>query len=356
MSVYKRDSRGNIVKRGEGTWWIDFTIDGKRYKKALRGIKTKAEAERIESHKRLEVYEGRYGKEREAITFDDFVNKVYLPHAKNSIKSFYYYERFAGIFCRYFKAKSLNEITAADIEAFRQYRRDNPTRTGAGRKLATINREVMQLSSIFKLAVDLGYCESNPARKIKPYKTHNRRTRVLLPEEERRLLEAMTGTLAKYRPIILLLLHTGMRLGEVVGLRWDYVDLSKGVIILPAGTTKNDKSRTLPLNDEAMKTLSELLTQSQGKGRVFAGRGFTGQHASKLIASVCDRIGLPDVTAHTLRHTFATRLMERNLNPLHVKELLGHATLRMTDHYTHIGLEALRQSVNILNHRADDRG
>ena len=63
---------------------------------------------------------------------------------------------------------------------------------------------------------------------------------------------------------------------------------------------------------------------------------------------LCDQIEMPDVTLHTLRHTFDTRLIEQNVNPFVVKELMGHATLKMTEHYSHIGVSELHQAVKTL--------
>lgn len=348
MPVYKRSPRGTVVKRGKGIWYYDFTIKGKRYKQALRGIKTEAQAKRIESLKRQEVYEGRYTPELEPMTFQRFVDKVYTPRRKRTIRSFHYYEPFIRIFCGYFGAKLLKEIKPADIEAYRNYRHSEPSKHGRPFQLASLNREMMMLSSVFRLAVDLEYLEANPCRKIKPYKAISQRTRVLHPDEVEKLLNALTGTSEKFRPVVLLLLHTGMRLGEGLALRWNWIDLDKGEIILPAEVTKTGRPRALPLNERALSVLTGLRSEAHSTGKVFAGKGFHKAHVSKVIAVTCDRIGMPDVTAHTLRHTFATRLVANNANLAHVKELMGHSSWKMTERYTHLSTEALKGTVKML--------
>lgn len=352
MAVYKRNSRGQIVKRGDGTYYYDFTINGVRYKQALRGITTEAQAKRIESLKRQEVYEGRYTPELEPMSFQRFIDDVYRPRRKRTIKSFYYYEGFIKIFCKYFGSKLLKDIKPAEIEAYRNYRQSQPSKHGRAFSLASLNREMMMLSSVFRLAVDLEYREANPCRKIKPYKAISQRTRVLQPNEVEKLLNALTGTSEKLHAVVLLLLHTGMRLGEGLALRWNWIDLDKGEIILPAEITKTGKPRALPLNEKALAVLTSLHSEAHAAGKVFTGEGFSKGHVSKLIAETCDRIGMPDVSAHTLRHTFATWLIEKGANPLHIKELLGHTTLKMAQRYMHISTEALRQTVKILESSA----
>lgn len=351
MSVYRRNSQGYIIKRGDGTWWYDFVIDGRRYKRALRGIRTRKEAEAIESQVRASVYCGTYGKQREAIEFTKFAETIYLQHAKVHLKgSFENVSRFVKHCCRYFKNKPLDEITRGDIEAFRQHRLNTPANGQQQKKPNTINREMMQLSGIFTLAVKREYLQSNPVKGLTPFKANNQRERVITPAEEKLLLDAASE---KLRPIIVLGLNTGLRLGSLVGLKWGYVDLERREIAFPSGTMKNGKRLVIPINDTAHQVLTRLHETSGKKANVFAGVGYTRHNISVAISNLCDRIGLTDVTAHTMRHTFATRLMERNINPLHVKELLGHSSLRMTAGYTHIGLDALRESVKTLVNSSD---
>jgi integrase len=260
MLVYPIDGKGYIIKGGKPpyhAYLVKFSYENRTYKKTFKGISEK-DAKKLEAKMRMEVYSGTYGKKPVTLPFQSFVDEVYLPHVRKTIKVAYNYERLITVFCGYFKNKLLSEITTADIEGFRKHRQNTPRRYGGKRSLNTINREVGELSALFSFAVRLGYCPANPCSKVKRYKVSNRRERVLLPEEEERLLASLTGTKAKYRPLVILYLNTGMRLSEAVLLQWDWIDFEQRRIVLPASMTKNGKPRLVSLNDEALRALQEL--------------------------------------------------------------------------------------------------
>lgn len=343
MSVRKRGSR----------FYYDFMINRVRYRSVVPEARTRKQAEQVETQKRVEVFEGRYGKPTGLGIFEEFVRETYLPWSKQHKKSYYHDERYAEIICEFFKGKTFREISPLTIEHFKRQRREGITQRGEQRNMGTVNRELAQLSSIFSLAVDYDYCELNPCRKVKLFTVHSRRERVLTPDEETRLLEAMTGRLERYRPIVILALHTGMRRGEIMRLRWQDVDFSRNEIRIPVGSTKSGKGRVLPINAVLRTMLIEMQSKGNSGGRVFSGIGYTAGEVSKRISKVCDEIGLDDVTLHTCRHTFATRLKDQNVNPFTIRDLMGHATLRMTNDYTHTTPEMLQRAVELLEKRPD---
>lgn len=367
--VYKRDKvTGCVVDDdAEGTWYIAFPVTGRpRVKMALPGIRTRRQAEQIRQKKILDAYLGNDFDKSKNLTFEQFVKTVYLPYQKDHLSSYDPYERFALKASRFFKNKMLREIAndPAEIERFRRHLRETPVKRGKNvtRKkpeLSTVNLGITRLSGIFTLAVRLKYCTDNPCSAIKAFKVDNTRTRVLSVKEEREiLLPALTGLYAKYRPIVMLALYTGMREGEIANLRWEWVNFEKeddGVIELPKGkATKNRKGREVPLNAVSRKVLEELRTEGQSKGRVFNGKGFTPHNVCVVIARLCDRIGLPDVTMHTFRHTVATRFDELGINPRHAQDVLGHSKQKQTADYTHPSRESLSKSVKKLESYSDN--
>ncbi len=388
MSVYKRDKTGKKVKDKEpGTWNYDFMYDGVRYRKALPKIKTKTEAEAAENAKYIEVttdvtarlqdltdqvrilkseLEVRNRAEIEAkknrnkagdqeIEFEEFVNTVYLPEKQTyNPETYFQFAHIAKIFCAHFKGKMMHEIATADVRAFRRTRAEGLTNRGRPRALASLNRERNQLSGIFELAVDNEVIIANPVHKVKPYPVDNAREKVLEPEEEAKLFDALTGDRAKLKPVALLVLNTGLRLREAVELKWDQVDLSdnedgRKITIKGKAKGQKKKKRAIPLNDVALDLLKELRAKCDGKGFVFSERGMSHIRVCHAFSKICDEIGLPDVTMHTLRHTFATRLARRgDVNMEQVRKLMGHSDMRMTQRYSHLNDESLRETVKKL--------
>jgi len=385
MAVYKRDNKGRRVPDEKpGIWCYDFMEDGVRYRKSLRHVETKSKAEAIEIAKRFEVLTGvaclkgmeeemrrlreeiaalksNKGRSQE-IEFERFVETVYLPHKeKFNPETYCLFKRMAKVFCAHFKGKMMHEITPADVQAFRQKRAEGKTNRGAARALATLNRERNQLSGIFSLAVENEIIVSNPCHKVKLFPLDNTREKVLEPEEEKKLFDALTGKKAKLRPIVLLILNTGLRLREATELKWEQVNLSdnedrREIRIRGKGRGKKKKLRIIPLNDVAFNLLMGLREACNGKGKVFSGRGLSFWAVGYNISKICDEIGLPDVTVHTLRHTFATRLTERgDVNLGQVSKLMGHSDLKTTQRYLHLNDRNLRETIKKLE-KSDSEG
>src|SRR4030095_4364186 len=113
------------------------------------------------------------------------------------------------------------------IEKFKRTRLQTQTCDGRQRSVASVNRELSCISKIFSLAIRDGKASIKPCRPVKKYEEHNERNRYLLPEEEQRLLSALSGSRSHLRPIVQLAINTGMRRGEILALRWDWIDFPR---------------------------------------------------------------------------------------------------------------------------------
>jgi integrase len=132
------------------------------------------------------------------------------------------------------------------------------------------------------------------------------------------------------------------------------VDFSSNVIRLPREITKNWKARTIPLNGPARSALLELKGRAGASEGVLAGLGYCKVMLSRKFGEAVAAAGISSVTLHTLRHTFATRLKDVGVDPFTVRDLLGHATIQMTNYYTHATSETMRRGVEALTGAAGD--
>ena len=140
----------------------------------------------------------------------------------------------------------MDEIAPFHIERFKYERREGLTFRGEQRKPASVNRELELLSRVFALAMDNGIDVQNPCRKVRHLRMDNQRNRYLSEEEEARLMALLVGRRTHLRPIVILALHTGMRRGEIVSLRWNQIDFARGLILVKE--TKTGRNRTVPMN------------------------------------------------------------------------------------------------------------
>jgi integrase len=166
-------------------------------------------------------------------------------------------------------------------------------------------------------------------------RVHNEVDRWLTADEEERRMVASSPWLGEF---IVFALNTGMRQGEILNLQWQDVDFTRGTLVVVM-KSKNGTRRTIPLNTKAY----ELLASKQGATGVSKGPVFRTPRGNELkvrflVREFCearDRAGIPNFRFHDLRHTFATRLVQRGIDLYKVQRLLGHKTSHMTQRYAH---------------------
>ncbi|HKG60173.1 MAG TPA: site-specific integrase, partial [Pyrinomonadaceae bacterium] len=166
----------------------------------------------------------------------------------------------------FFKDKTLTEIKPVLIEQFKAQRRK------ADKAPATINRELSVLSKIFTVAIRLEEAESNRCQNVERFALDNQRVRYLTEDEEDRLFEAM-GDDELLKDVVTVALHTGMRRGEIFGLKWFDLDFDRGTI--QVRKTKTKLNRTVPMNARVREVLAQrpkssehVFTSPRTKGRL----------------------------------------------------------------------------------------
>ncbi|MFI5091984.1 MAG: tyrosine-type recombinase/integrase [Candidatus Acidiferrales bacterium] len=278
------------------------------------------------------------------ITFGEFGER-YMEHAKVNKRSWLRDQQMLEHLCAFFgKERPLAEVAPVDIEGYKVHRRVKVSGS-------TVNRELALLKRMFNLAItwDL-FLAANPVRKVKFFREFNIGLRVLNPEEEKNLLQSASPYL---QDLIRFALNTGLRIGEIFSLRWSNVDLNRGILAVFAA--KTEKIREVPINSETRQVLeawwlgkkSEVVFYNSGTGKPFVDlkAGF---------ALACGKAGISGVTWHTLRHTFASRLVNSGVDIVTVKELLGHSSLSVTMRYAHTNIDSKRAAVEKLGGFSDN--
>jgi len=222
-----------------------------------------------------------------------------------------------------------------------------------GHKPATVNRHVATLKHMFTKADDWNMVEEETVKRVRKAKLleeNNRRLRYLSKEECTMLVNVCPAHL---RPIVITALNTGMRKEEILGLKWDQVDMKNGFILLDI--TKNGERREIPINGTLRETLSNIVRRID-VSYVFhdmeGGKRFGNIRRSFMTA--CRRANIRDFHFHDLRHTFATHLVMAGIDLTTVKELLGHKTLTMTLRYAHLAPSHKVKAVDMLDNSINE--
>ena len=223
------------------------------------------------------------------------------------------------------------------------------------------------LSSIFITAIRERVTHGNPCDELpksvrSKIPARRKRNRVLSADEERRLfVEGLTGRREHLREPVEVALYTGMRRGEVLGLKPEHVNLGptpvsfvvKGEawVIRPGWLlierSKNGKPRTIPMSGRVRRVVERLCAEATPGGYVFesirTGRKITD--VKRGFTSACSEVGVENLTFHDLRHTWSTRAADMGV-PEHVRrDIMGHSSQSMTGDYTHATPEAMEEAM-----------
>jgi integrase len=344
------DWKGSVmaVRKIGQRWYYDFQVRKSRYRGVIPEARTKAQAETAEVKIRNKVFDRKYNTQADTVTLAEFIDAVYLPYARLNKRHPILDELHCKTILAFFGKKTFAQITPFLIEKFKKERSETMTRRKKQRSPASVNRELEVLSKILSLAVDNEIIDSNPARRVKKLRQDNARKRYLTVDEERRLMEALTGRREHLKPVVILAIHTGMRRGEILGLRWQNVDFLRDLIYVT--NTKTGYDREVPMNAKARETLSQLW-QLNGEYEFVFTNSKTGVNVGDLkhgFRSACDEAGIQDFRFHDLRHTTGTRLADAGTDAFAIAEVLGHRDLQTTKRYTHATELRKRRAVEAL--------
>ncbi len=249
-----------------------------------------------------------------------------LVSRKYSAKTIKAYVHYNEEFLRFIR-KNPMEVASEDVKAYLVYLADKKNSSAS-----TLNSAINALKFYYG-----GILKRNFAYEVKRPKKDRKLPVVLSGEEVSRLLSSVASV--KHKAILMLTYSAGLRVGEVVKLRPEDIDAQRRLIHVKGA--KGRKDRYTILSDAALETLrkyvkehgrSEWLFPSQDKER-----HITTRTVEKIFSNACDaaKISKP-VTVHSLRHSFATHLLESGVDLRYIQELLGHYSSKTTEIYTHV--------------------
>jgi len=242
-------------------------------------------------------------------------------------------------------ARTLNTITSKDIESFLTWLRKRAPR---GYDVYFRN-----LKAALNKAVEWNYIINNPCSKVKLPKKQVT-TPPFISEDELMTICEKIGN-ETICDIVKTAFYTGLRLNELINLKWKNIELKNK--LLKVGdeefVTKSRKQRTVPLHDKVYNILKERYDAGKNKKYVFAksnNHRYTGDCASRTFKRACREAGIDEkITFHCLRHSYASFLVQKGVSIYVIKDLLGHSSMVVTERYSHLNTDALREAVSKFN-------
>lgn len=347
MAVYRRNDTKS--KR----WFYKFEIDGATYKSSIPTARTRRQAEEAERRARDDVHAGRYNARRRSMTFAKFLTEHYLPWAQAHRRDYEGRLTAVNALRPYFDHFPLDRISQITVERFKLEHSKALTRQDRQFKPATVNQRLQILSAILSRAVALRFLRDNPCSGVERLPVDLEEAHTLSFEEDERLTEKLLDGPQWVYDATRVALGTGFRISEVLSLTRDSVDFGRGLVFVSNPKWKNDPRRTLgvPMSAEVREILQRLdretTTRDLFVNHATDRRPSRGAFYNRLRAA-CESVGIFGIHPHSLRHTFGTRLGERDVNVKKIQRLMGHQDIKMTLRYVHPGDEGLRAAVELV--------
>ena len=374
-------ARPEGVYRDSGDrWYFKVTVgrdalSGQREQITRRGFRTAAEAGRERLEVLAKVHRGQLKPTKVTLTIDQLLDE-YLDgieaDGRLSPKTCFDYRHYAGYYVRpHLGSKRVRDVTPEVIQAWqRKLTKDGGIQSGKGLKANTVRLARAPLSGAFKLAVARGIVAVSPLLGTPRPQARKAIPKHWSPEEAREFLGLMEGD--RTWALWAFLMGSGLRIGELVPLRWASVDLRGHTVrvvdfvstldheIVPSSGKSRDAVRTIELDgslEDVLRLQKKLQAAEKAKAPewepgdlVFTrpdGGPYHPQRVSRMLATYSKELGLPRLTAHGLRHTSATLMLASGVAPKVAAERLGHADASLfMNVYSHVTQTMQRDAAN----------
>ncbi len=339
------------ARKIHGSWWVDFRNERKRHRiRSPENSKIGAQAYEGLLRQRLAKGEPIIQQNIVLPTFAVFSQQWYETYVCNNNKPSEQRNKRLALkrhLLPWFGHLCLSHITVQQIEEFKS------AKLQVGLAPKTINNMLAMLGKCLHVAQE--WLDLPKVPKIKLLKVPPQRFDFLSPTESSHLLKSVNDPF--WHTMILFALKTGLRLGELMGLDWNDINLRTRMVTVRRsivrgiiGSPKSNRARYIPLTSDLCKILD--LWEQPKTGWVFSLNGTRPQNRKtpqEALTRLCKTAEMRKVGWHTFRHTFASQLVANGASLKAVQELLGHSDIVTTMRYAHLAPSALRQAIDTLD-------
>lgn len=331
-----------FLSKRNGIYYIFY--DQTSGKRTCVSTKTKVKKEAIHFLVNFEQnIKGKDVKAREYISLSTLQTE-YLKYSatRHSSKTTKDYGSVIRDFINFIGKCSINKIEKNSIEKYVQHKFQ--------KSMFVASKNLRYLKSIFNWAVTQEYIDSSPCQKVKNIRLPEKQPLFLSKNDFNILLEKIDDQLLKQ--IVIFAIYTGLRESEILTLKWDQVDIKNKMIILSnrSHITKSRRVRSVPLNDSAFHVINNRIGISEELVFTKSGRPILNNYVTKKFKFYIRQTSFNQkLKFHSLRHTFASWLVQNGVSIYEVSKLLGHADIKTTEIYAHLSPENFRNAVELLN-------
>ena len=330
-----------IYKKKNGKYYCRFQIDGERHHYLCAGAESEKDAKKLESQFMFKVQQQQNGvlpRETKKYSFKE-LTVIFLNYSKTN-KADYQGDKYkVEWMLKYFGENILaDKITPDKIESMKSDLLKKYSK-------AYVNRFLACLKTIYSLGMKNNKIQTSPMKQVSMLTEDNYKIRYLTAEEETRLFKELPEYL---KPIVICALQTGLRKSNILNLKWEQIDFDFKFIEILKQQNKGKKIIKIPISDKLMQVFEELTKVSE---YVFHNPDTGNQYKDVYegFLNACERADIKDFRFHDLRHTVATRLVEKGIDLVVVKDIMAHSSLMTTQRYMHPTPKRKLEAINVLN-------
>jgi integrase len=359
--------RGTIKKEG-ASWFVLYDaskdpVTGKRKQKKKRGFKTKKEAEKFLNEQLNSINNGTYFEPKD-VTLSEYLDYWIDNYAKLNLAA-RTLEHYNYIITQHLKPTlgniKISKLQPFQLQEYYAQKLESGKLEGGGLSTQSVKHHHRLISKVLKDAVKWQFIIRNIAEAVSPPKTKKVEIKTWDNEQVKAFLEAAKNS--PYHPIFLTTIYTGMRRGEVLGLRWQDIDFENYILYvrqtlqevkkvgLIFKEPKSGKSRSITITQSLIQEFKKVYKQHLENKLLFGseyndldlifaqknGKPIQPTEMHRNYRRIIQSSGLPYIRFHDLRHTHATLMLQQGIHPKVVSERLGHSTIGITmDTYTHV--------------------
>lgn len=381
MARRRMNGEGTIYQRANGLWVCEITLgydkDKKRIKKTISSMDRDKLQKKINDLKylndrRLLIDPSKY-------TVGEWVEFWLETYKKPSIKPSTY-DMYKGNLERYIKPKighyKLDKLNPLVVQTFINDISSNSLNTKHGLSQSSVKKVYITLSQACKQAVTANILYKNPCNGVQLPKKPPRESVAFTVEEQEAFLQHCPGN-TTFENLFIFAFNTGMRLGEMLALTWDDVDAEnklvsvnknlsvvndydekterKNKIIINSTTKTADGMREIPLTQKALNVVMAQRERNKNESPFIfyssSGNVLSKRSIYRAFKNILSKANISThLTVHSMRHSFATRLLEKGADIKTVSELLGHKSIQITlDIYSHVSSDLKKKTISLLN-------
>jgi integrase len=332
-----------LFKHKNGNYYVVYSLENGIRKTRSTGTTLKGEA-----HKFLSNLQRQIDEEKRQVVQPITINQFAFAYLRQ--REPYYTEKTIKTNKTTFRMLEgnfgniqLSEITRNDLERYFH----NRIKTSS---IYSARKDLINISSAFNFAVDAGYLITNPCKGIKRFRLPERQPMFYSKEDFKKLIEVIDNQ--DLKDIVLFAINTGLRQMELITLDWRQINLKENILVLDnqSHITKSKRIVTIPLNTICVEILQRRIEKNEVNVFTLFDNPIDQGWLSRNFKNYVVKAGInPKLNFHSLRHSYASWLVQAGVSIYVVSKLLNHSDIKTTQIYAHLQRDDLRSAVNQLN-------